>query len=40
MYSHLADPITNRGNVTGITEAETLDPGNHLRSGSNVPQVS
>jgi hypothetical protein len=40
MYSHLADPIANRGNVAGITKAETIDPGQHLRSGSNVSQIS
>jgi hypothetical protein len=40
MDSHLANPIADRSNVTGIAEAETIDPGQHLRPGSNVAQVS
>ena len=39
MYSHLADPIANRGCVAGIAEAETFNSGEHLRPGSNVSQV-
>jgi len=39
MYPHLANPIANWGNVTGITEAETIDPGQHLRPGSNISKV-
>jgi hypothetical protein len=40
MNPHLANPIANRGNVAGIAEAETIDPGEHLRPGSNVSQVA
>jgi putative addiction module killer protein len=39
MYPQLANPVANRGNVAGITEAETIDPGQHLRPGSNVSQI-
>jgi hypothetical protein len=40
MYPQLASPLANRSNVAGITEAETIDPGQHVRTGSNVSQVS